>query len=145
MGIADARGIFDLVREYRIECVLVGLWVLGPLFTFMAIQRLKRIAPTYLHRRLNDREVDGLAFATSVCLTMLVGSALAPIAANVLAANALLIGIALPYSVKLWMSWAKNNRPGLYRALRSDRRNIAGTPQSSTRRRRGLDDTDMFV
>jgi len=134
---------YDLIAKYRTETTLTALWLLNPVFTFMLVQRIKRIAPEIKKRRLNGFEVATIATITSILLTLIVGHVFAGLSLDVLATHAILIAIALPTLVRLLMGRAKAKHPELYEALRNDRRSPRSELVDVPVDRR--EDTTMFL
>jgi len=118
--LSNARQAFDLLREYRVEFVVTGNALLNPLFTALAVQRFKRLAPTLIGRLLRDSELRLLAMLVSLGLTVMVCGQWAGLSVGDLIVWGVLVMLGSPLLFKWYLAHCKANKPDRYAVLRNN-------------------------
>ena len=108
--------------------VIAFCWIIGPMISFVGVQRLKRLA-LQTDVKWSPLTIELIAACASISTSLLIMVGLYRIDLRAAIVHAVLIAWVYTSVVAWWMSWAKKNRPDVYQALRTDRRNPDDTQE----------------
>lgn len=96
-------------------------WVFSSLFTFVIVQRIKRLSALAGHELSNlGLEITSVYVSWTANMLIMVGLYYLPWRESSI--HAILIAGIYTSAISWWMSWTKKNRPDVYQALRTNRR-----------------------
>lgn len=122
------REVGTFVSDPGPGVVIAFTWVFGPLITFAGVQRIKRLAKASGYT-MSPLCIEGMAAFASFAISALIMIGLYSVELRPAFIHSILIAWVYTVSVSWWMGWAKQHRPDLYQALRTERRAMDDTQE----------------